>query len=220
MPAKLLAALTKAGMRINRVGDPFLALAQLCKSQRRNTPAAAEAPNEPRSSVKLVILFPEMLTDAAEFCAAADIYAPGVPRWQYGPAANPELRAIVDADMARWAQKNPEPVPLPGKAAVEPAAKAAERPARPGAPTSRTLTGTPQLRLAGDGPALAPLPSPAALDNPPRSTDEQELAGQGTLLGAGEDMHAARSRSHLITDEELRMLLGESNEDKPEHGTR
>jgi hypothetical protein len=172
--------------------------------------------------VRLVILFPEMLTDAAEFCAAADIYAPGVPRWQYGPAANPELRAIVDADVARWVQKIPESPAIPGTVVVEPAAaKVVERPARPMTPTaSRTSSGSPQLRLAGEGPALPPLPASAPLDNPQRSADEHGLAVQGTPAGTGEDIHAARSRSHLITDEELRMLLGESNEDKPEHGTR
>jgi hypothetical protein len=60
----------------------------------------------------------------------------------------------------------------------------------------------PQLRLAGEGPPL---------DNLPESADSREqLAGQGE---AGPAQPAP-----LITDEELRMLLGESDtEGQQEH---
>lgn len=203
VPAKLIAALTNAKMRVNRVGDPFLALAQLCMAQKRGDPAA------PRPAAKLVILYPEMLTDLAEFCAAADIYAPGVPRWQYGPATNPELRAIVDSDVTKWSPNSPEPAVVI-KTEVVRAAERTIRAAAPHHPTSRTMPGSPQLRLAGEGPSLPPL------DNPSESADVQELAGQGAGQGSGDDARSGASGSHLITDEELRMLLGESTEDKPE----
>lgn len=212
VPAKLLAALTKAGMQIQRAGDPFLALAQMC--------LAKHLPSAEKSGAKLVILYPEMLTDAAEFCLAADIYAPGIARWQYGPATNPELRAIVDEDVARWSGKIPESTstpraPAPSVVVRPEAIQAAERVIRGQVPLptpSRALGPTPQLRLAGEGPAHKPL------DNPSETVDA--LGGPGGLAGldAGDDAHPAPSRSHLITDEELRMLLGESTEDKPEQG--
>lgn len=130
----------------------------------------------------MVIVFPEMLTDAAELCAAVDVYAPGVPRWQYGPASNPTLRPIVDADVNAWSGR----IQSAGAAVAEVVVPRVSR------------AGGPQLRLAGEGPA-------EGLDNR-RETADAEFSGEAP------SPPVARS-GPLITDEELRMLLGESNEE-------
>jgi len=194
VPKELLSALSgvKSGpsggpgsVKVQVVGDPFLALAHLCRVVREERRGHAGVP----TSARLVIVFPEMLTDAADLCAAADTYAPGVPRWQYGPAANPTLRPIVEGDVAGWSGRAAAPEVVVVAQPVR--AEAAGTPR-----TSRTLT--PHLRLAGEGPGLT-------LDNHAESAD----AG---LAGEGQASTSAPRSGPLITDEELRMLLGESND--------
>jgi hypothetical protein len=197
VPTTLLAALSGAkgkpdGVRIKIVRDPFMALATLCR-QRAEEKARAEG--EGSTAARLVMVFPEVLTDAAELCMTADTYAPGVPRWQYGPAANPTLRPIVDEDVARWAAKSAPQV------VVTPAASA--RGSRTG-----TVGGQPQLRLAGEGP-LGGSAGTGGLDNRGEPAD-----GDDDARLAGDPPSAPTPRSEpLITDEELRMLLGENNEE-------
>jgi hypothetical protein len=176
-----------------------MALAELCLASK------AEQPGD-QANARLVILFPEMLTDAAEFCAAADTYAPGIPRWQYGPATSPQLRAIVDDDVNKWSARHAPQDPAP-QVVVKPAAvrAAAERAAQGSIPASRTTSASPQLRLAGEGPL------PQALDNPADPADAGKvLAGQAP---DGEPADSVPPPAQLITDEELRMLLGESNDE-------
>lgn len=200
VPRELLAALSgvKAGpaggpgnVKVQVVGDPFLALANLCRvtreERRINT---GELP----TTARLVIVFPEMLTDAAELCLAADAYAPGVPRWQYGPAANPTLRPIVESDVAAWGSRGAEVLVIPQPSRMDPT---------PALRTSRTMT--PHLRLAGEGPA-AGVGGGVPLDNRAESAD----AG---LAGEGQPLPPTARSAPLISDEELRMLLGESNDE-------
>lgn len=192
VPPELLRALAKRpGARVTLAGDPFMALAEICLAARSG----------PETNARLVILFPEMLTDTPEFCAIADTYAPSVPRWLYGPASNPQLRAIVEEDVMQWMARQAPPVTPAPEIVVRPAAiRDAERALNPPALSSRTgpAPAVPQLRLAGDGPVL---------DNAPNSADaKQELA-----VHESDRTNAADAASaHLITDEELRMLLGES----------
>jgi hypothetical protein len=190
VPRELLAALSgvkggAGGVKVEPVGDPFRALAQLCRIRRR------ESQGEP-TRARLVIVYPEMLTDAAELCAAADVYAPGVPRWQYGPASNPTLRPIVDTDVQTW--ETPSPSWEPPVVEVVPAAAAR---------ASRTQGG-PQLRLAGEGPGVT-------LDNQSQMADVDPRLAAG--FSGGQTAPPAARSGPLITDEELRMLLGESNEE-------
>jgi hypothetical protein len=195
VPRELLAALAgvKEGpVTIFPVGDPFLALAQLCRLTREERRRGTGAP----TSARLVIVYPELLTDAADLCAAADTYAPGVPRWQYGPATNPTLRPVVEEDVARWAARHaPPPQVVVTAAAREP--EAARR-------TSRTQVSPPALRLAGEGPVQG-----RALDNPP---DRADVQGSTRLADEPPSQAAppAPRGAPLITDEELRMLLGEN----------
>lgn len=204
VPAELLAALSgarpDAAVRIKVVCDPFMALAALCKVRLQE-----RARTESATSARLVMVYPELLTDAPDLCAAADTYAPGVPRWQYGPATNPTLRPIVDEDVARWSSKGssgstPTIVVVPE--AVHAAVVARNTRPIPAA--------GPQLRLAGEGPVGGlhpePLSTPQALDNHGKPTDAQRLAG--------DTPSPSNSRSApLITDEELRMLLGEHSDE-------
>jgi hypothetical protein len=197
VPAKLVAALGKQhGVKLTQVGDPFMALAEICSAARVARQSGVE------SNSRLIILFPELLTDAAEFCAVADLYAPGVPRWQYGPATNPQLRPIVDEDVMSWSSRHAGPeVP---EVVIKSDAIRAAGVAR-GAPPPKP---GPQLRLAGEG--------PAEVDNRADPTDEKDAAG---LAGPFPDADPSppplerTSSSQLITDEELRMLLGESNDE-------
>lgn len=177
VPARLVSALTGRGLRVNRVGDPFHALAEICKASRGR--------RAPDAGTRLVIVFPELLTDAPELCAAAANYAPSVPRWQFGPATQPTLRPIAESDVESWRLRH-QPQP---KVVVVPEA------VRPPTPTSRTYT-QPQLRLAGEG------PGPEKLQNQGNSADADNAAAEST----------GTTRTPLITDEELRMLLGEHNE--------
>ena len=206
VPTELLAALSgvKAkpdGVRIKVVCDPFMALASLCRvrSDERGR-GDGTGPAGP-TSARLVMVYPELLTDAAELCTAADTYAPGVPRWQYGPATNPTLRPIVEEDVAKWTSRQ-SPAVVVTAAAAESAAFAR---------SSRTQeVPGPQLRLAGEGP-LPGLSGSAAgeggmLDNPHEPVDGERLAG-------GPAAAAAPRSAPLITDEELRMLLGEHTDE-------
>jgi hypothetical protein len=188
VPRELLSALSgvksgAGGVKVQVVGDPFLALAHMCRATRDER----RVPETP-TAARLVIVFPEMLTDAAELCLAADAYAPGVPRWQYGPAANPTLRPIVEADVTAWCSRGSDAVVVPQpREAVVPRA------------SSRTMA--PQLRLAGEGPGVT-------LDNRAESADAG-LAGEGV----GQALPPTARSVPLISDEELRMLLGESNDE-------
>jgi hypothetical protein len=184
VPKELLAALSgvkggTGGVKVLSVGDPFQALARLCRLVVEGRPGAPPA-------ARLVIVYPEMLTDTAELCAAVDVYAPGVPRWQYGPVSNPTLRPIVDADVRAWDTRN-----LPETPQVEVVAGAMAR-------TPRTVG--PHLRLAGEGPVL---------DNHEKTADGEGEKG----FSGGEASPPVVRSAPLITDEELRMLLGEPNEE-------
>ncbi len=206
VPAALLSALSGAkgaagGVKVRVVGDPFLALAELCRVVREERKKAAAGVVE-ATAARLVIVYPELLTDAGDLCVAADTYAPGVPRWQFGPATNPTLRPIVESDVAKWGARNLPVVVVP---------EAVER-----VKTSRT-PGVPQLRLAGEGPvgglgagtsggaSGGVIGSGEALDNSSNPVDAERLAG-------GPAPTTPRS-APLITDEELRMLLGEHNDE-------
>lgn len=201
VPAALLAALSGAkgspgSVRVRVVCDPYMALAELCRVRGQERSASGE---KGVTSARLVMVYPEMLADAAELCRVADTYAPGVPRWQYGPASNPTLRPVVEQDVARWSGRSPVVV-VPS--AVESAVSA--RSSRTVA--SRPVVG-PQLRLAGEGPAMDSLEAgSAALDNHGKVADGERLAGEGAAP-------ASSKSAPLISDEELRMLLGEHNED-------
>lgn len=203
VPASLLSALSGAktapgSVRVRVVCDPYMALAELCRV--RGTERAA-IDSKGATSARLVMVYPELLTDAAELCRAADTYAPGVPRWQFGPASNPTLRPIVEDDVARWSGRSASPVVVV-QAAVESAVSARSSRTVP----MRPMAG-PQLRLAGEGPGLsASEEGPGALDNLGQVADGERLAGGGAAPSPSKS-------GPLITDEELRMLLGEHHDE-------
>jgi len=184
-----------AGVRVRAVGDPFLALAELCRITRDER-RVAQGP----TSARLVIVYPEMLTDAPELCAAADTYAPDVPRWQYGPVANPTLRPIVEADVARWQGKVEVVVTESAKAMG--AGGAGSRTVE--TPRQAPIQG-PKLRLAGEGPEV---------DNQANPVDAQGSALFADVAPPPAQTAPAPERSApLISDEELRMLLGENTDE-------
>jgi hypothetical protein len=189
VPDQLAAALGSKGIVTTRVTNPFMALAVLCRLSHR----AAERPDQ----TALVILSPERLADAPAVCDAASKYASTARRWMFGPASNPVLRPIVDADVETW--RGPA-APMPEVKVVPGAVRAAKmRPATPPPPLSYRASpaGAPALRLTGDGP-LDPLVKPA-------DGDGGELAGQ-------EAKAETPRASTLLSAEELRMLLGDDDD--------
>jgi hypothetical protein len=188
VPDQLAAALGSKGIVTTRVTNPFMALAVLCRLSHR----AAERPDQ----TALVILSPERLADAPAVCDAATKYASTARRWMFGPATNPVLRPIVEADVDAW--RGPTAAPMPEVKVMPGAARAARaRPATPPPPASYRASPSagPALRLTGDGP-LDPLVKPAD--------------GEGGEL-AGQEAETPRS-STLLSAEELRMLLGDDDD--------
>jgi hypothetical protein len=92
-----------------------------------------------------VIVHPESMPEAAALWEARARYAPGARFWLYGPESAPQLRAVVEADVATWGAK-PEVVVKPYPPRTEPEARGEARP----------RGGQPRLKLAGDGGAQPP----------------------------------------------------------------
>lgn len=186
-PAPLVRHLEARSIRINRVTSPFMALAHLCQLTPRN--------RTQRGQVAVIFVHPERLPDAAAVFEAAARYAPGARCWMYGPASNPRLRAVVEADVEAWSG---EPtIAMPQVVVRPPVAHRAA--ANAGAPSGYRARPAPQppLRLTPGERVDAGFQ--------PADVEESELAG-----------HAEPARpSQLLTPEELAMLLGEDEPERP-----
>ena len=140
-PPKLMAALAERGIEAVRVQSPYRALAELCRAGRAGAPA-------------IVLVHPEVLSDAVALLEAKSRYAPGARCWMYGPALNPALRAIVESDIAAWGGvRQPEVVVRP-RAGDDSLRIESHREA------PRPRPSPPRLKLAGD-PAALPALDPA-----------------------------------------------------------
>jgi hypothetical protein len=183
VPPNLMAELTRRGISVTVVTNPFMALATVCREERRNGAPAKTA---------LVMVEPAKLPDAAAMYDALSRYAPASRCWMFAPGSNPPLRAVVEADVERWRPATtveppavvvrPQPHPLPSKPGPPP----------PAAYRTKPLP-QPALRITGSGPV--------------------EQAGKPVDQKGAEftDPEEGARTSQLLTPEELRMLLGEDD---------
>jgi hypothetical protein len=168
-PAKLMAALAERGIEAARVQSPYRALAELC---RAGVGGRAAAP-------AIVLVHPEILSDAVALLEAKSRYAPGARCWMYGPALNPVLRAILESDITAWGGGVREPEVVVRPRAGDDSLRIESHREAP-----RPRPSPPRLKLAGD---------PAALPAMDPTECEAEV----------------ESKAPLLTPEELRMLLGD-----------
>lgn len=225
--ADLIGALTRKGFGIQAASDGFGALARLC------APVAGTR-SVPRAPAILLFQDPARLGPGAiaQTLAAAELYAPRATAWLFERASastKAVLRAVTPEDRAAWLAALPAKPPTVVAPAATPAATPPPRPnivTRPDAlarlgsspapkPTTtfaRTTFSPARLRLAGEGPLgpsepetpSTPAPQadpPPASENPPASPTGAFLAGAAAMSGA------SVPTSHLLTDEELAMLL-------------
>jgi hypothetical protein len=133
----------------------------------------------------LLVVEPSAQPAMGELLEVADRYVPDAALWAYEGSPAPQIRAVGSVERGAWrSQEKPWPALATPKA----------REPRPSAPA---------LRLAGDedeGPKMsapAPLPEVKA----PRSSNNKPLPG-----GMEQETRPERP-AHLLTDEELAMLL-------------
>lgn len=197
IPAQLERALVGAGCVGVHVKSEFEAVVQLCKAE------SGEAPKV------LLVVEPAQMSNVGEVLELVERYVPGVLLWAYESSPAERIRAVTDEERASWRVKpkgwleedgpTPEPrvdVAAPGNP-VEPEAGEARsikiNPGGGGGGGSRARAGRgtsgPRLKLAGEGPIEV-----VKSDNaPPVQAGEPETP----------DLRAG----HMLTDEELAMLL-------------
>lgn len=131
LPTDLVVSLERRGVEVSTCTCPYAALAKACLLEREND----ERTDEPgrRDSLVLVLVTPRHLWQPAEVVDAMRRYAPRTACWWYDEAANPKLRAVVDADVDQWVADG-------------------VRTGQPAVIRSRSgEDGRPRLKLSGDG---------------------------------------------------------------------
>lgn len=229
LPGELLSSLTRKVGRVVVCTEPYTALAEACLIDREARVAAATVgaragrsaggtlgvPGAVRGAVRggvrvgeagvLLLVQPESLELVREILDAAELYAPGLQRWQYDRGATPKLKPISSNDLrandvralASGAQRQSsasmtgyfggsplaEPKPLP---AVPAASHGATQPASPAAHMAHAARGG--LQLSG---ASAPAqPQQQTINMPMVAISGPGLIGStnggtGTSMGGG-----------------------------------
>jgi hypothetical protein len=223
-PKGLLGALAQGGLAVIEVAGPYAALAELTRLERlRHHEQRHGGKLVPPSA--LVLVYPDQLPDALSLLNAVERYAPAVKCWLFGPSANPRLRPIVEEDRVnafRPAAIVPSSIhtdqrPTP-QVHVRPTnlqttvqqdvASIAGRENRAGqsvAHANARSTGAPNLRLTGlDRGGV----SEARFQSQSASADrEGEVIGPSPSPAEGSN--GANRPRHLLSNDELRMLLEE-----------
>ncbi len=180
-PVRLVEALHRRSIRVERATDRFLAFSALLLMARR-------APDSP---VVLLLVDPQSLRGAAAVVRAVERFVPRAPIWVYDESSDPHLRAVRPEDVAQWAAapeaRGPRGVEAPPEVVV-----------RPVTPPSRPAVVAPR----------ADEPAPASPTTPGVGPAGGLAAGAGTPMDA-ETGGGVSDPWSVLTEEELSMLLSE-----------
>lgn len=135
--------------------------------------------------VILLLVEPRSLDESGRVFDAVQRFAPAAACWAYEEGANPKLRAVVESEVEAWPGGEPEPVPPEVIIRTRGDARVAS--------AGRQAGVQPQLRLVDEG-GLDP------------EGQRSEMIGGGASDAADPAGPAPR---HMLTPEELAMLLGE-----------
>jgi hypothetical protein len=178
LPDRLTEALARSGCAAVHAESEFEAMVHLCRA---------------RTGVNvLLVVEPSAQPAMGELLEVADRYVPEAVLWAYEGSPTPQIRAVDAVERSAWRS---QPRRWPAQPSRQPADKPAPR--RDPAPSP------PALRLAGDdddGPGI-PAPAPLPEVKPALPSNNKPLSG-----GADQDTRPERP-AHLLTDEELAMLL-------------
>lgn len=174
-PEALRGALASRDLAIEPVSDVFQAMALMALHEG--------SPSTERSLLAALVVEPSEVPRASELAELAPRYAPSTILWQYREDASPQLSTYLTVETDRSVE-----VKQPATAASRPA----DAPALAHAHASHASPASshPSLRLAGDGPALAPL-------------DDRNAAEEAA------DDDSASLDALALSDEELAMLLSD-----------
>lgn len=184
--SELLAALQRRHLEIVDCLSPARAMAELCRLEK--TPSITKP-------VALLLVEPTSLPGARELVEAVDRYVPHTHCWVFDSAGDERLRGLTPEELAGWSpvrdRRAPESTSGPAGPETAPAADPIEN--------FETIRSRPRLRLAGDGPIGEPL-----IVSP---VEEMVSEAQGEVAQSVETRH-------LLSDEELAMLLAVEPERK------
>jgi len=163
IPDDLLRSLRKHDVTIDRRPGVFDAIAAMITHEK------LRKRREAKEGMAMVVVDPDRVARAEELVGASERYAPSVVCWRYDSHTKLKLHAYQ--------------IEQP---------KALEPPASSHGGSSWGASGSPQLRLAGDGefePGFEP------------TLDDSEASRYGSVVGA--------DATQLLTEDELSMLLGD-----------
>ena len=199
-PARLDEALASSGCAGVHVDNEFDAMAALCKARRAG-----------EGSTVLLAVEPATLAAMGEVLEVAERYAPEVLLWAYESRPAERIRAVTAEERSAWTTRAkgwlegdaPAPEPRIQVTASGPHPLTAE------ARATRSVrmmggNGQPKLKLTGEGPGIpaGTGPGPVHGSGNGAATPDNHPPAQGF------DAAASPARApHLLTDEELAMLL-------------
>jgi len=196
-PARLDEALAGSGCVGVHVDNQYAAMAELCKGRGLGGASGGRGGLREPARVLLAVE-PSTLASLGELLDVAERYAPEAVLWAYESRPTERIRAVTAEERSSWrsqpkgwfSESNPvpEPHPITANAFSTHNVKLA-KPTRP------------NLKLAGDGPGIPAVQAPGVRCDPP-----EQSYNSSPEHGLGEETPPARS-SHLLTDEELAMLL-------------
>lgn len=173
VPDELSSALAGRSFQIIEALSSFAALAELCFLER--ILRAAHPFPARRPPVALLIHEPSKLPDKGELVRAVERYATRTHLWLYAEDANTQhLRRVLPEDARAWDPPAPAVVVAPGGTA------------RPSAPPRRAAA--PNLRLAGEGPAVGALHDPSGTTDSPSADDHPAPHVQARALLSPEEL--------------------------------
>lgn len=184
LPQDLARALAAKPLRTVHPPDPYAAMAELCAALRPSPGAAGSA----RGGVALLLVEPRDTPAAAALVVATERYTPRAVVWAYEAASPARLRAVSHADIDRWTGRSSPLTETPLSPSVSPRIR-------------------PALRLTEPAQRREPL---AAGDPAPVSNG----GGRGDVTDEGRppDVQVTRGIRHVLSKEELAMLLDEGPE--------
>jgi hypothetical protein len=193
---RLIQALTRPGMRVERCTDAFAATAWMSRHASRDAALAG---------VHRVLLLcePARLDGAAEVVRALPNFVEAPIYWVHEPRASEQVRALDQHEIQGLLERDASAGGEGGAAggAVLDSELRAFLDERAVRSTTQTWS-APPLRLAGAGPDVA---ANTASDQPVPAVLEEPTGGAPSTPKPA----SAQPRRHLLTDEEIAMLLDE-----------
>jgi hypothetical protein len=203
-PARLDEALAGSGCSGVHVDNEFAAMAALCGGRKRG------------GATVLLAVEPRTLPSIGEMLEVLERYAPEAPLWAYESSPTERIRAVTAAERQSWRVKpqgwleDGQSASLHGQPHAEPRITVTpqtldsmtfEAKATRNVRIPHPSTNGPKLKLAGDGPGIPAPPSVPPLAAHPSKSDNP-------IGEPGSEPATTPARApHLLTDEELAMLL-------------